>query len=59
MKNLARLVVATHDSNPMSSSLRRRALVAYMDACGETRPWKAVWRQLQEISRIRRLRKAA
>ncbi len=58
MNNLARLVAATSDSPGMSHSLRRRALTAYLASAGDATPWKNVWRRLDEISRIRRSRKA-
>jgi tRNA A-37 threonylcarbamoyl transferase component Bud32 len=59
MTNLARLIVATDGLNAMTHSLRQRALGAYLVSVPDPAPWKAVWRELQEISRIRRSRRAA
>ena len=59
MANLARLVFATEESVGITQSLRRRALAAYLASFSDSAPWKNVWRQLREISRIRRSRKAA
>jgi len=58
MNNLARLVAATAESPGMCHSLRRRALAAYLASAGDAAPWKNVWRRLEEISRIRRSRRA-
>jgi|HubBroStandDraft_6_1064221.scaffolds.fasta_scaffold41643_3 tRNA A-37 threonylcarbamoyl transferase component Bud32 len=59
MTNLARLVYATQESTVVTHSLRRRALAAYLTSVPDSRPWKIVWRQLREVSRIRRSRKAS
>jgi tRNA A-37 threonylcarbamoyl transferase component Bud32 len=59
MANLARLVYATLESTVVTHSLRRRALAAYLTSVSDSSPWKIVWRQLREISRIRRSRKAS
>jgi tRNA A-37 threonylcarbamoyl transferase component Bud32 len=56
MNNLARLVDATEGLGAMTHALRRRALSAYLASVPDPAPWKAVWRELQEISRIRRAR---
>jgi tRNA A-37 threonylcarbamoyl transferase component Bud32 len=57
--NLARLVIATQGVSEVTHALRRRVLRAYLDSCPDPAPWKAVWRELGEISRIRRSRRAA
>jgi len=57
--NLARLVTAAQGLGEVTHALRRRALGAYLDSCPGSAPWKAVWRELREISRIRRSRRAA
>jgi tRNA A-37 threonylcarbamoyl transferase component Bud32 len=59
MTNLARLVVATEGLCTMTHALRRRALRAYLASVPDSAPWKAVWRELHEISRIRHARKTA
>jgi tRNA A-37 threonylcarbamoyl transferase component Bud32 len=57
--NLARLVTATQGLSEVTHVLRRRALGAYLDSCPDSASWKAVWRELREISRIRRSRRPA
>jgi tRNA A-37 threonylcarbamoyl transferase component Bud32 len=59
MNNLARLVVATQELSGITHAVRRRALGAYLASVPDPAPWKAVWRELHEISRIRRARKTA
>jgi tRNA A-37 threonylcarbamoyl transferase component Bud32 len=58
MTNLARLVLATDGLTPITHTLRQRFLRSYLTAAGDSAPWKAIWRQLDEISRIRRSRRA-
>ncbi len=58
MTNLARLVLATDGLTPITPTLRRRFLRSYLTAACDSAPWKAIWRQLDEISRIRRSRRA-
>lgn len=59
MSNLARLLVATHGFSAITHSLRRRALSVYLASTNDPAPWKAVWRELQELSRIRRAQRVA
>jgi tRNA A-37 threonylcarbamoyl transferase component Bud32 len=59
MNNLARLVVAAEKLSGMTHAVRRRALGAYLASVPDPAPWKAVWRELHQISRIRRARKTA
>ena len=56
--NLARLLIASQKLGEVTHVLRRRALAAYLDSFPDPAPWKAVWRELREISRIRRSRRA-
>jgi tRNA A-37 threonylcarbamoyl transferase component Bud32 len=58
MTNLARLVLATDVLTPITHSLRQRFLRSYLTAAGDSAPWKTIWRELAEISRIRRSRRA-
>ncbi len=58
LTNLARLVLATDGLTPITHSLRQRFLRSYLTAAGDSAPWKTTWRQLAEISRIRRSRRA-
>jgi tRNA A-37 threonylcarbamoyl transferase component Bud32 len=57
MTNLARLVLAADGLSPITHTLRRRVLRSYLGAAADSASWKTVWRQLTEISRIRRSRR--
>jgi len=58
LKNISRLALGAESFGNVSSALRRRFLVAYLTAVGETsRDWKSTWRDLATLTIRRRQRK--